>query len=67
MNREKRQGIDLVNDDVEKSLIKEVEVIKKCQMKMKKVLDKAYVQLKYVTCESQLFSISFVDTTILIS
>merc|ERR1712110_62752 len=46
MNREKRQGIDLVNDDVEKSLIKEVEVIKKCQMKMKKVLDKAYVQLK---------------------
>merc|ERR1711971_1182279 len=46
MNREKRQGIDLVNDDVEKSLIKEVEVIKKCQMNMKKVLDKAYVQLK---------------------
>merc|ERR1712154_281168 len=45
-NREKRQGIDLVNDDVEKSLIKEAEVIKKCQMKMKKVLDKAYVQLK---------------------
>lgn len=46
MNREKRQGIDLVNDDVEKSLIKEVEVIKKCQAKMKKVLDKAYVQLR---------------------
>jgi len=46
MNREKRQGIDLVNDDVEKSLVREVDVIKKCQMKMKKVLDKAYVQLK---------------------
>ena len=46
MNREKRQGIDLVNDDVEKSLVKEVDVIKKCQARMKKVLDKAYVQLK---------------------
>ncbi|KAK3585399.1 hypothetical protein CHS0354_020110 [Potamilus streckersoni] len=46
MNREKRQGIDLVNDDVEKSLVREVDIIKKCQAKMKKVLDKAYVQLK---------------------
>ncbi|XP_013079790.1 tektin-3-like isoform X2 [Biomphalaria glabrata] len=46
MNREKRQGIDLVNDDVERSLVKEVEVIKKCQARLKKVLDKAYVQLK---------------------
>ncbi|KAL8606870.1 hypothetical protein ACOMHN_036508 [Nucella lapillus] len=46
MNREKRQGIDLVNDDVEKSLVKEVDVIKKCQARMRKVLDKAYVQLK---------------------
>ncbi|KAL8591073.1 hypothetical protein ACOMHN_032638 [Nucella lapillus] len=46
MNREKRQGIDLVNDDVEKSLIREVDIIKKCQARMKKVLDKAYVQLK---------------------
>ncbi|XP_076450523.1 tektin-3-like isoform X1 [Babylonia areolata] len=46
MNREKRQGIDLVNDDVEKSLVKEVDIIKKCQARMKRVLDKAYVQLK---------------------
>lgn len=46
MHREKRQGIDLVNDDVEKSLVKEVEVIKKCQARMKRVLDKAMVQLK---------------------
>ncbi|XP_060083434.1 tektin-3-like [Ylistrum balloti] len=46
MHREKRQGIDLVHDDVEKQLIREVDVIKKCQAKMKKVLDKAYVQLK---------------------
>ncbi|KAL5007548.1 hypothetical protein ScPMuIL_016354 [Solemya velum] len=46
MHREKRQGIDLVHDDVEKSLMKEVDVIKKCQGKMKKCLEKAYVQLK---------------------
>ncbi|BFZ15891.1 hypothetical protein BsWGS_18930 [Bradybaena similaris] len=46
INREKRQGIDLVNDDVEKSLVKEVEVIRRCQAKMKRVLDKACVQLK---------------------
>ncbi|XP_045174738.1 tektin-3-like isoform X1 [Mercenaria mercenaria] len=46
MHREKRQGIDLVNDDVEKSLVREVNVIKKCQAKMKRVLDKASVQLK---------------------
>ncbi|VDI82738.1 tektin-3 [Mytilus galloprovincialis] len=46
MHREKRQGIDLVHDDVEKSLIKEVDIIKRCQARMKKVLDKAHVQLK---------------------
>ena len=46
LNREKRYGIDLVNDDVEKSLNKEVCVIKKCQGRMKKILDKAFVQQK---------------------
>ncbi|ESP00810.1 hypothetical protein LOTGIDRAFT_205198 [Lottia gigantea] len=46
MHREKRRGIDLVNDDVEKSLIKEVQLIKHCQGKMKRVLDKAMAQLK---------------------
>ncbi|ESP00801.1 hypothetical protein LOTGIDRAFT_140506, partial [Lottia gigantea] len=46
LHREKRHGIDLVNDEVEKSLSKEVAVIKKCQGRMKKLLDKAYVQLK---------------------
>ncbi|XP_064602478.1 tektin-3-like isoform X1 [Liolophura sinensis] len=46
MHREKRQGIDLVNDDVEKCLVREVDTIKKCQNKMKKVLEKAHVQLK---------------------
>lgn len=46
MHREKRQGIDLVNDGVEKSLIREVDNIKTCQKKMNKVLEKACVQLK---------------------
>ncbi|XP_067654727.1 tektin-3-like [Haliotis asinina] len=46
MHREKRQGIDLVNDKVEKSLVKEVDVIRKCQTKMKQVLEKAFIQIK---------------------
>ncbi|KAK6184034.1 hypothetical protein SNE40_006580 [Patella caerulea] len=46
MHREKRRGIDLVNDDVEKNLIKEVGIIKKCQEKMKRLLDKAAAQIK---------------------
>ncbi|XP_067654723.1 tektin-3-like isoform X4 [Haliotis asinina] len=46
MHREKRQGIDLVNDEVERTLVREVDIIRKCQAKMKKVLEKAYVQLK---------------------
>ncbi|XP_071104394.1 tektin-3-like isoform X3 [Haliotis cracherodii] len=46
MHREKRQGIDLVNDEVEKTLIREVDIIRRCQSKMKKVLEKAFVQLK---------------------
>ncbi|KAK6184531.1 hypothetical protein SNE40_006988 [Patella caerulea] len=46
LHREKRNGIDLVNDDVEKSLSKEVTIIKRCQGRMKKLLEKAYVQLK---------------------
>ncbi|KAK6184029.1 hypothetical protein SNE40_006576 [Patella caerulea] len=46
MHREKRRGIDLVNDHVEKSLIKEVEIIKKCQNKMQHCLQKAMAQIK---------------------
>lgn len=48
LQREKRQGIDNVVDDVEKSLSKEVDIIKRCQDKMKKLIEKAYIQLKYV-------------------
>ncbi|XP_066522709.1 tektin-3 [Hoplias malabaricus] len=44
-HREKRMSIDLVHDDVEKDLIKEVEVIKSCQERMRRSLDKAIAQL----------------------
>ncbi|XP_064634138.1 tektin-3-like isoform X1 [Lineus longissimus] len=46
MHREKRRGIDMVHDDVEKSLVREVDIIKKCQDKMKRLLEKSAVQLK---------------------
>lgn len=46
MQREKRRGIDAVHDDVEKSLAREVDVIKKCQDKMKRLIEKSHVQLK---------------------
>ncbi|CAE1329544.1 TEKT3 [Acanthosepion pharaonis] len=44
-NREKRQGIDLVHDTPEMVLIKEVEVIKKSQDKLRNVIDRANAQL----------------------
>ncbi|KAH9504014.1 Tektin-3 [Bulinus truncatus] len=44
-HREKRQSIDLVHDNPEKALIKEVDVIKRCQDKMRGLVDKANVQL----------------------
>ncbi|XP_062382471.1 tektin-3 [Sardina pilchardus] len=44
-HREKRMSIDLVHDDVEKDLIKEVEGIKSCQERMRRHLDRAVAQL----------------------
>ncbi|CAG5904042.1 unnamed protein product [Menidia menidia] len=44
-HREKRMSIDLVHDEVEKDLIKEVEVIKSCQEKMRRHLERAIAQL----------------------
>ncbi|CAK6969675.1 tektin-3 [Scomber scombrus] len=44
-HREKRMSIDLVHDDVERDLIKEVEVIKSCQERMRRHLDRAIAQL----------------------
>lgn len=46
MQREKRVGIDLVHDDVEKNLSREVDVIRRCQEKMKRLVEKAFIQLK---------------------
>lgn len=44
-HREKRMSIDLVHDDVERELLKEVEVIKSCQERMRRHLDRAIAQL----------------------
>ncbi|XP_058477381.1 tektin-3 [Solea solea] len=44
-HREKRMSIDLVHDDVEKDLIKEVAMIKSCQERMRRYLDRAIAQL----------------------
>ncbi|KAM3592669.1 uncharacterized protein V6R79_023105 [Siganus canaliculatus] len=44
-HRERRMSIDLVHDDVEKGLIKEVELIKSCQERMRRHLDRAIAQL----------------------
>ncbi|XP_008312571.1 tektin-3 [Cynoglossus semilaevis] len=44
-HREKRMSIDLVHDDVEKDLMKEVEVIRSCQERMRRHLDRAIAQL----------------------
>jgi len=46
MHREKRHGIDIVHDDVERQLTKEVDVIKQCQDRMKKTIAKSHAQLK---------------------
>ncbi|CAG5132056.1 unnamed protein product [Candidula unifasciata] len=44
-NREKRQSVDLVHDNPEKKLIKEIDIIKRCQDKMRNAVDRANVQL----------------------
>jgi len=44
-NREKRQGIDLVHDNVEKQLIQEVDTIKACQEEMRKLIQDSNNQL----------------------
>ncbi|KAK3091823.1 hypothetical protein FSP39_022908, partial [Pinctada imbricata] len=44
-HREKRQAIDLVHDNPEKELIKEVDIIKRCQEKMRNTVERANVQL----------------------
>ncbi|NXN13886.1 TEKT3 protein, partial [Indicator maculatus] len=45
LHREKRMGIDLVHDDVEKELLTEVDVIKSCQERMQRFLERVKAQL----------------------
>ncbi|NXU50794.1 TEKT3 protein, partial [Turnix velox] len=45
LQREKRMGIDLVHDDVEKELFTEVSVIRSCQERMQQYLHKIKAQL----------------------
>ncbi|CAH8831448.1 unnamed protein product [Trichobilharzia szidati] len=46
LSREKRTGIDLVHDDAQKELIKEVEVIKGAQGVLQKAIEQAKEQLR---------------------
>ncbi|XP_036595393.1 tektin-5 [Trichosurus vulpecula] len=45
-HREKRIGIDLVHDSVEKNLIQEVDLLKCCQDQMRKLAERTDVQLR---------------------
>ncbi|NXB77639.1 TEKT3 protein, partial [Donacobius atricapilla] len=45
LNREKRMGIDLVSDDVEKQLIQEIKIIKSCRERLQQCLDAVNAQL----------------------
>ena len=44
-SREGRKGIDMVNDGVENSLMREVDKIKSCQDMMKRTLEQVNQQL----------------------
>lgn len=46
LHRERRQGIDMVHDGVEKNLISEVDLIKNSQSRMKDQLQKTNIQLR---------------------
>ncbi|NXQ24446.1 TEKT3 protein, partial [Alaudala cheleensis] len=45
LHREKRMGIDLVNDDVEKQLITEIKIIRSCRERLQQCLDAVNSQL----------------------
>ncbi|NXL91152.1 TEKT3 protein, partial [Alectura lathami] len=46
LHRDKRMGIDLVHDEVEKQLLREMDVIRSCQERIQCYLDKAKAQLE---------------------
>lgn len=45
-HREKRTGIDLVHDNVEKNLIREVDMLKCCQEQMRKLAQRFEIQMR---------------------
>ncbi|KAK2495357.1 hypothetical protein MC885_006063 [Smutsia gigantea] len=45
-HREKRTGIDLVHDNVEKNLIREVDLLKCCQEQMRKLAQRFEIQMR---------------------
>ncbi|NWI95597.1 TEKT3 protein, partial [Pitta sordida] len=45
LHREKRMGIDLVNDDVEKQLITEIKIIRSCRERLQQCLNAVNAQL----------------------
>ncbi|XP_011863986.1 PREDICTED: tektin-3-like [Vollenhovia emeryi] len=44
-HRESRKGIDLVHDEVEKALLKEVEAVRNCEKKLKQFIDRCAKQM----------------------
>ncbi|KAF2368280.1 Tektin [Trinorchestia longiramus] len=46
--RENRQGIDLVRDSPEESLLREVDIIKDCQNRMRNLLERVNLQVRHV-------------------
>ncbi|NWH96027.1 TEKT3 protein, partial [Aegithalos caudatus] len=45
LHREKRMGIDLVSDDVEKQLLQEIKIIRSCRERLQQCLDTVNAQL----------------------
>ncbi|EHB13618.1 Tektin-5 [Heterocephalus glaber] len=45
-HREKRIGIDLVHDNVEKNLIREVDLLKSCQERMRQIAQRVHIQMR---------------------
>ena len=57
--REKRVGIDLVHDDVQKELLKEVETIEGVQALLKRTLEQATEQIRLYFCFALFFWLIF--------
>jgi tektin-3 len=62
-HREKRYDIDLVKDDVEVALVKEIALIKRCQEKMLKMIERAKVQIKMNRAAQHALELDMKDKT----